>query len=159
MLSRDKSVQDYAAINIAIILSIYSEPQPKSHRQVMNLPILRCRHIPTSLFLFYINAILTANLLVSIQPVSGLQWDISLKIDRKAEDAVGGEAFGQQPLVSIYNRKGTVKQYGLVGRVIATLHCQNTGFIEKDPDNYRWPEIEKLGILVRGECVLERRLK
>jgi len=60
-------------------------------------------------------------LFVVIFLTTACAWDVSLRIDQEASNGIGGEEFGSQPVISIFNKSGIKKYNGIVGRVVVSL--------------------------------------
>ena len=54
-------------------------------------------------------------------------WDIELFVTTQVSDALGGEAFGTQPVVTVYDRRGN-KQYSIQATVVVDLYDSPTGY-------------------------------
>ena len=78
-------------------------------------------------------------LLSSFLITSVISWDISLKFEKYFSGAVGGEAFIDQPIIGVYNKKGETKNVNLVGRILATIDESPSGS-------------QELGIFEAGKC-------
>ena len=61
------------------------------------------------------------DLFIAIFITTASAWDVSLRIGQEASNGIGGEDFGSQPIISIFNKSGTKKYDGMVGRVLASL--------------------------------------
>ena len=53
-----------------------------------------------------------------------------MKFEKYFSGAVGGEAFIDQPIIGVYNKKGETKNVNLVGRILATIDESPSGFQE-----------------------------
>lgn len=77
------------------------------------------------------------------------EWDVSLLIHQDVAGAIGGEAFSNQPIISVFDLKGIKKHSNLVGRVVATLEHSSSEL--KD---------ELLGLLnENGECHVDKEVE
>jgi hypothetical protein len=85
-------------------------------REGIFLYSLQWHSLKWSATLMYSIALIAA---VGITLVSA--WDISLHIDQEASNGIGGEVLESQPVISIFNKSGTKKYSGIVGRVVASL--------------------------------------
>ena len=69
---------------------------------------------------------------------NSVSWNISLKVNRFSSGAVGGEPFSTQPIISVFDKRGTTKLADLIGWISVTLHES--------------PSHQRLGVAIGGMC-------